>query len=93
MNHEDTSKGNGSRGARHEYSLSGNVTWVHRPPCFFGTGGVDGCSFPVYPRVIASGSIMSIDEIFFSGGGRKFVLPREEETEDEKRKLVGVSRP
>lgn len=67
MNHEDTSKGNGSRGARHEYSLSGNVTWVHRPPCFFGTGGVDGCSFPVYPRVIASGSIMSIDEIFFSG--------------------------
>lgn len=68
MNHEDTSKGNGSRGARHEYSLSGNVTWVHRPPCFFDTGGVDGCSFPVYPRVIASGSIMSIDEIFFFGG-------------------------
>lgn len=92
MNHEDTSKGNGSRGARHEYSLSGNVTWVHGPPCFFGTGGeeADGCSFPLYPRVIASGSIMSIDEIFFGERGNSF-FPREDETEDEKRKLVGVS--
>ena len=52
---EDTSKGNGSRAARYEYSLSDNVTWV-QPPCFFsfffffleGGGGFDGCSFPAY---------------------------------------------
>lgn len=45
---EDTSKGNGSRGARYEYSLSDNVTWV-QPLRFLGGGGrSDGCSFPVY---------------------------------------------
>lgn len=50
---EDTSKGNGSRGARYEYSLSDNVTWV-QPLRFLGGrrggggGRSDGCSFPVY---------------------------------------------
>lgn len=64
---EDTSKGNGSRGARYEYSLSDNVTWV-QPPCFFGRRGrSDGwarfqCTSSI---VVVSSSIMSIDEIFF----------------------------
>lgn len=70
---EDTSKGNGSRGARYEYSLSDNVTWV-QPPCFFGRRGrSDGCArFQCTSSiVVVSSSIMSIDEIFFLSPSRR----------------------
>ena len=70
---EDTSKGNGSRAARYEYSLSDNVTWV-QPPCFFfsffffwraGEGLMAARFQRTSSIVVASSSIMSIDEIFF----------------------------
>lgn len=86
---EDTSKGNGSRGARYEYSLSDNVTWV-QPPCFFGKGEGEGLMAArfqcISSIVVVSSSIMSIDEIFFfppkGRGIRSF---------ETKKKLVGVS--